>query len=130
MQPVVNYLTYSRTLTYEPQSMYLECGQGNRICAELKSLGTKRVLVLSRAEYLKSKNVEELINKLEESDKNKKNKSQKICNIISTNIMSPITNMKLDESETWLICSNNLYSLSALCIACSTKNWILESIVK
>ena len=67
MQPVVNYLTYSRTLTYEPQSMYLECGQGNRICAELKSLGTKRVLVLSRAEYLKSKNVEELINKLEET---------------------------------------------------------------
>lgn len=67
MQPVVNYITYSRTLTYEPQSLYLECGQGNRICSNLKDLGTKRILVMSRDEYLKARNVVDLISKLEES---------------------------------------------------------------
>ena len=74
-----------------------------------------------------------IINKLEESDKNKKNKSQKICNIISTNIMSPITNMKLDESETWLICSNNLGYIFIFSNKNERKNkmeWILTKTIQ
>ena len=46
-----------------------------------------------------------IINKLED---NRKNKNQKIFNIISTKIMSPITIMKLDSSETFLFCVNKL----------------------
>lgn len=66
MASVNNYITYSRDLEYEPQSMYLECGKGKKICAELKNLGTKRVLIMSREENLRGKNVIDLISNLDE----------------------------------------------------------------
>ena len=49
-----------------------------------------------------------IINKLDENEKNRKNKTQKIFNIISTNKLSPITNMKTDDNETFVICGNKI----------------------
>ena len=49
-----------------------------------------------------------IINKLDENEKNRKNKTQKIFNIISTNKLSPITNMKTDDNETFAICGNKI----------------------
>ena len=48
-----------------------------------------------------------LIHKLEEIG-NKKDKSQKNINIISTNNSSPITHIKIDISETFVICANKI----------------------
>ena len=53
-------------------------------------------------------NGEIFVNKIEDNEKNKKNKVQKNYNIISTNKMSPITIMKMDESETFLLCANKI----------------------
>ena len=47
-----------------------------------------------------------VVNKLEESDKNKKNKSLRNINIIWTKAISPVTIMKIDESETFVLCAN------------------------
>ena len=49
-----------------------------------------------------------IINYLEDDEKKAKNKTQKYFNILSTNKMSPITLMKMDESETFLICANKI----------------------
>ncbi len=67
MASVNNYITYAQSLKYETQSLYLECGQASRICVELKTLGSKRILIMSKASYLKGKNVEDFIRKLEEA---------------------------------------------------------------
>lgn len=64
---VSNYITYARDLEYEPQSLYLECGQAARICVELKTLGTKRILIMSKASNLTGKNVTDFISKFEEA---------------------------------------------------------------
>ena len=66
MQASGNYISYTKTLEYEPQSIFLECGQAARICVELKRLGTKRILVMGREDNLKGKNVTDFINKLVE----------------------------------------------------------------
>ena len=50
-----------------------------------------------------------IINYLEDYEKkSKNNKIQKYFNIIFTNRMSPVTLMKMDESETFLICANKI----------------------
>ena len=49
-----------------------------------------------------------IINKLEEQEKSKKNKNLKNINLINTRVLSPITNMKIDESETFILCTNKL----------------------
>ena len=67
MQPVINYISYSRDLPYEPQTLFLECGQGSKICYELRGLGSKRILIMSHDENLKGKNAVDLIRNLEES---------------------------------------------------------------
>lgn len=61
-----NYITYAQGLEFEPQSLYLEPGQAGRISVELKTLGTKRILVMSRAAYLTNRNVMDFTGKLEE----------------------------------------------------------------
>ena len=61
-----NYITYAQGLNYEPQSLYLEPGQAGRISVELKTLGTKRILVMSKAAYLTNRNVMDFTGKLEE----------------------------------------------------------------
>ena len=53
-------------------------------------------------------NGEIIINKLDDNDKGKKNKNLKYINIISTEKMSPINIMKIDESESFIICSNKM----------------------
>jgi len=63
---ITNYITYAQGLTYEPQSLYLEPGQAGRISVELKALGTKRILVMSKATYLTNRNVMDFTDKLEE----------------------------------------------------------------
>ena len=60
-----NYISYAQSLVYEPQSMYLECGQASRISIELKTLGTKRILIISKAANLTGKNVTDFITNLE-----------------------------------------------------------------
>ena len=65
MQPKSNYITYTESLYYEPQSLYLECGQERRVCAELKKLGTKRILVICRPSFLTSRNVVDFMKSLE-----------------------------------------------------------------
>jgi hypothetical protein len=49
-----------------------------------------------------------IINKLEEQEKSKRNKNLKNINLIQTSELSPITKMKIDESETFILCTNNL----------------------
>ena len=49
-----------------------------------------------------------VINNIDNNQKNKKVKTQKLYNIISTNKMSPITIMKIDQSETFLFCVNKI----------------------
>ena len=67
-----------------------------------------------------------LINKLEDST-NKKDKSQKNINIISTNIISPITHMKIDLSETFVICANKIGTIYIFIINNLNKGeWILH----
>ena len=61
-----NYITYAQGLVYEPQSLYLESGQAGRISVELKELGTKRILIMSREAYMTNKNVKDFTETLEE----------------------------------------------------------------
>ncbi len=49
-----------------------------------------------------------IINKLEEQEKSKRNKNLKNIYLINTRVLSPITNMKIDESETFILCTNKL----------------------
>ena len=49
-----------------------------------------------------------IINKLEEQEKFKKNKNMKNITIIQTNELSPVTNMKIDESDSFILCANKL----------------------
>ena len=49
-----------------------------------------------------------IINYLEDDEKKQKNKNTKYFNILFTNKHSPITLMKMDESETFLICANKI----------------------
>ncbi len=66
-----------------------------------------------------------LINKLEEVG-NKKDKSQKNINIISTNNFSPITHMKIDLSETFVICASKMGVIYIFIIDNSNKGeWII-----
>ena len=66
-----------------------------------------------------------LINKLEEIG-NKKDKSEKNISIISTNDFSPITHMKIDLSETFVICANKMGIIYIFIIDNSNKGeWIL-----
>ena len=67
MQKKSNYITYAQDLTYEPQSMYLECGQGGKVCVELKELGTKRILVMGREPFLKGRDAAQFVKKLEQA---------------------------------------------------------------
>ncbi len=66
MQAPGNYISYAQSLSYESQSMYLECGQAARICVKLRSLGTKRVLLMSREENVRGKNASDFIRQLGE----------------------------------------------------------------
>ena len=66
-----------------------------------------------------------LINKLEEVGK-KKDKSHKYISIISTNNFSPITHMKIDLSETFVICASKMGIIYIFIIDNSNKGeWIL-----
>ena len=49
-----------------------------------------------------------IINYLEDDEKKQKNKNIKYFNILFTNKMSPVTLMKMDESETFLLCANKM----------------------
>ena len=67
-----------------------------------------------------------IINKLENAG-NKKEKTQKNINIISTNISSPITKMIIDKSETFIICSNKIGVIFIFMINKMNKSdWILK----
>ena len=67
-----------------------------------------------------------LINKLEDSV-NKKEKSQKNINIISTGVINPITHMKIDLSETFVICANKIGTIYIFIINKLNKGeWILH----
>ena len=71
------------------------------------------------------------INKIEDNEKNKKNKAQKNYNIISTNKMSPITIMKMDESETFLICANKIGSIFIYLVNRENKlEWNLTKVIQ
>ena len=71
-----------------------------------------------------------LIYKLEDSG-NKKDKSQKNINIITTNSTSPITHMKIDVSETFAICTNKIGSIFVFVINIKNKKeWILYKIIQ
>ena len=70
-----------------------------------------------------------IINHFEDNDKNKKVKAQK--NIISTNKISPITIMKMDESETFLICANKMGCIFIYSINKTNKlEWKFERIIQ
>jgi len=68
-------------------------------------------------------NGEIIINKLDDNDKGKKNKNLKYINIVSTGKMSPINIMKIDESESFVICSNKM---GCVFIYTINKNFKLE----
>jgi hypothetical protein len=71
-----------------------------------------------------------LINKLEESG-NKKDKSQKNINIISTRSAYPITHMIIDFSETFVICANKIGTIFIFIInQTNKKEWILSKIIQ
>ena len=71
-----------------------------------------------------------LINKLEESG-NKKDKSQKNINIISTRSTYPITHMIIDFSETFVICTNKIGTIFIFIInQTNKKEWILSKIIQ
>ena len=71
------------------------------------------------------------INKIEDNEKNKKSKTQKNYNIISTNKMSPITIMKMDESETFLICANKIGSIFIYLVNRENKlEWNLNKVIQ
>ena len=72
-----------------------------------------------------------IINKLEDNEKIKKNKSLKNINIISSKGMSPITIMKIDESETFVICANKLGNVLIYAIDEQNKiDWTLFKIIQ
>ena len=60
-----DYLSYVKDLEYESQSLYLECSSGSLVAGELKGLGTRRILVMSRARVLSHWNSADFLNKLE-----------------------------------------------------------------
>ena len=62
-----NYISYAKEVSYEPQSIYLESGQEERIIEELRSLGTRRILVMRDNSIASYRNIEEFIGKLEKS---------------------------------------------------------------
>ena len=67
-----------------------------------------------------------IINRLEEIEKSKKSKNSKNINIISTKYLYPITNMKMDESESFVICSNKIGSIFIFAVYKENKiEWIL-----
>jgi hypothetical protein len=71
-----------------------------------------------------------LITKLEDSG-NKKDKSQKNINIISTNKIYPIIHMKIDLSETFVICANKIGMIYVFVINQLNKSeWILHKIIQ
>ena len=71
-----------------------------------------------------------LITKLEDSG-NKKDKSQKNINIISTNKIYPIIHMKIDLSETFVICANKIGMIYVFIINQLNKSeWILHKIIQ
>ena len=71
-----------------------------------------------------------LINKLDDSG-NKKDKSQKNINIISTNDISPITHMIIDLSETFVICANKKGTIYIFKINKENKGyWTLSKIIQ
>ena len=59
------YNTYVNECAYENQSFYFEKGQDARICAELRMLGSKRVLIISSETVSSYKNVVDFIHKIE-----------------------------------------------------------------
>ncbi len=72
-----------------------------------------------------------LINKLEDTPNPKKDKSQKNINIISTKEMSPITQMKIDLSETFVICTNKLGTIYIFTINPTNKGeWSLKKVIQ
>ena len=72
-----------------------------------------------------------LINKLEDTPINKKDKSQKNINIISTKELSPITQMKIDLSETFVICSNKKGIIYIFIINPTNKGeWALKKVIQ
>ena len=71
-----------------------------------------------------------LITKLEDSG-SKKDKSQKNINIISTNGIYPIIHMKIDLSETFVICANKIGVIFVFIINQLNKSeWILHKIIQ
>jgi hypothetical protein len=72
-----------------------------------------------------------LINKLEDTPTNKKDKSQKNINIISTKEISPITQMKIDLSETFVICTNKIGIIYIFTINPTNKGeWSLKQVIQ
>ena len=72
-----------------------------------------------------------IINKLEEIPNNKKDKSQKTINIISTKEISPITQMKIDLSETFVICTNKIGIVYIFAINPTNKGeWSLKKVIQ
>ena len=68
------------------------------------------------------------INKL---DENKKGKNSKNINIIMTMKLSPITLMKIDQSETFIICTNKMGCIFIYSINKENKiEWILNNIIQ
>ena len=73
-----------------------------------------------------------IINKLEENEKtNKKNKNLKNINLIFTHKMSPIILMKIEESETFVICANKMGCVFIFSINTEYKlEWTLQKIIQ
>ena len=72
-----------------------------------------------------------IINYLEDDDKKSKNKAQKNFNILSTKKMSPIILMKIDESETFLICANKIGCVFIFIINKENKlEWSLYKVLR
>ena len=71
-----------------------------------------------------------LINRLEDLG-NKKDKSQKNINIISTNELYPITHIKIDLSETFVICANKIGMVYVFIINQTNKSkWTLHKVIQ
>ena len=65
MATKLGYNTYANECAYEPQSFYFDKGQDARICAELRMLGSKRVLIISSETVATYKNVVDFVHKIE-----------------------------------------------------------------
>ena len=72
-----------------------------------------------------------IINQIEDNEKNKKSKTQKIFKVLTTNKISPVTIMKMDESETFLICANKIGCIFVYSINKQNKiEWSLKEIIQ